>query len=77
MSNTFQKFDYLREQQDGKAGSKNIYSLYLTDIENRLTFVRDDKRGVDKMGEGKQKVQASNYKTRKFWECNIQHGNYS
>ena len=28
------------------------------------------------MGEGGQRIQIFSYKRNKFWECNIQHGNY-
>ena len=33
--------------------------------------------GVDKMGEGCQKVQTSCYKINKLWGCNVQHSDYS
>ena len=29
--------------------------------------------GVDKLGEGSQKVHISSYKMNKSWECNVQH----
>lgn len=45
--------------------------------ENRLVVAR--KRGweVGKMDEDSQKVQISSDKINKFWECNVQHSDYS
>ena len=44
----------------------------LIETESRLVVARGE---VGEMGEGYQKVQTSNYKINKFWECNVQPSN--
>lgn len=44
------------------------------DSENSLVVTHS---GGGEVGEYGQRVQISNYKMNKFWECKVQHGDYT